>query len=197
VSPPLWLGGYGAAAIVLAVGGGAKAARPAATARALREFGVPAPVAVFASPVAVRAGGAAEVVVAGAALVAGGRWPAAVIAVSYLAFAVVVALAAKSRSPLTSCGCFGEVDAPPTAAHAAVNFGIAAIAASVLATRTPPAALLGGGIRQVAAGHPLVGAVFLLLTAVVAYLAYLVMAVLPQTVATARALHPPQPDGSP
>ncbi len=202
MSAPLWLGGYGAAAIVLVAGGAAKAAKPDGTARALRHL-LPSPrfgavASAVTSPVAiraaVRAAGAAEVVIGGAALVAGGRWPALLIAGSYFAFAIVVGTAVRRNAPLTSCGCFGEVDAPPTAGHAAVNLAFAAIAASVVAEGARPAALVPRGVEQVAGGHPLVAGVFVLLTASVAYLAYLVMAVLPQTVAAARALRPAQPE---
>ncbi len=189
MSAPLWFGGYGAAAIVLVAGGGAKAARPASTSRALRQL-IPAPIGAVASPLAVRVAGAAEVAIGGAALVMGGRWPAFLIAASYLVFAVVVGIAARRDSPITSCGCFGEIDAPPTAVHALLNAGFAAIAASLVVGDSRPDAVLPRGVRQVAAGHPLTGGVFVLLTAVIAYLAYLVMAVLPQTAAAARALRP-------
>lgn len=181
MSVPLWLGGYGAAAIVLAAGGGAKAARPAATARALRQLGLPV------SPLAVCAGGAAEVLVGGAGLVVGGRGPAVLVAASYLVFAIVVVAASRRGSPLTSCGCFGEVDAPPTLAHALLNLAFAGFAATVVLGGRPDA-VLSGGVQRVAAGQPLVGAVFVVLTITIAYLAYLVMAVLPRTAAAARAL---------
>ena len=188
MSVPIWLGGYGAAAVVLAGAGAAKVARPANTARALRQLGLPA------STVAVRAGAASEVLVGGAAVFVGGRWPAALLAASYLAFAVVVVVASRRGSPLTSCGCFGEVDAPPTLVHAVVNAAFAAMAASLLVGGRPPA-IVPAGAQRVAAGHPLVGAVFVLLTLTIAYLAYLVMAVLPKTSAVARLRHAQRIEG--
>jgi hypothetical protein len=181
MNAPIWLGGYGAAAVLLAGAGVAKAARPANTARALRQLGLPA------STSAVRAAATAELLVAASVLVVGGRWPAALLAASYLVFAAVVTLASRRGSPLSSCGCFGEVDAPPTVVHAMLNLCFAAMAASLLVGGRPPA-LVPGGAERVAAGDPLLGAVFVLLTLTIAYLAYLVMAVLPKTSAAARAL---------
>jgi hypothetical protein len=185
VSVSLWLGGYGAAAIVLAAGGGAKAARPAATARAMRQLGLPA------HDSAVRIGGAAEVLIGGAALLVGGRVPAALVLASYAMLAVVVAVALRRGMSLTSCGCFGEVDAPPTWLHAGLNLAFAASALALLTGRRGPPAVLVGGATRVAAGQPLAAAVFVFLIATIAYLAYLMMAVLPRTAAAARQLHGP------
>jgi hypothetical protein len=180
VNVPLWFGGYGAAAIVLAAGGAAKAVRPAGTARALRRLRVPA------SPAVVRTGGAAEMAVGGAALVAGGRWPAVLVLVSYAAFTAVVAVAARRGSPLSSCGCFGEVDAPPTNLHAVLNAAFAALAAAAVARAgAVPSVVTAAG--HVAGGRPVAQFAFWLLTATAAYEAYLAMAVAPRTAAAGRA----------
>jgi hypothetical protein len=178
VNAPVVLGAYGAAALLLAAGGGAKALRPHATARALGQLDLlprQAGRLVF-SPAAVRIAGLVEVAVGGAALFAAGRAgtaAAGAVAASYALFAVVVAMAYRRRAPLSSCGCFGETEAPPTPAHAALNLGFAACAVAVLVGSH-------ASVARVTTDRPATGVVFALLTVTTAYLAYLVMTLLPQ-----------------
>jgi hypothetical protein len=172
---PVWFGAYLAAVSLLAAGGAAKILRPSGTARALSQLGVP----IGEWPV--RAGAAAEVALAGWVVLWGGTAPAAGVAASYLGFAGFVTAALVRRTPLSSCGCFGEPDAPPTVTHALLNVGagVAAVAAAVsyhpslaVAVRTQPA----GGIP------------FVLLTGISAYLGYVAMVVLPRTALAAKDL---------
>lgn len=125
-----WIG----AALLLAAGV-AKVLRPVATADALAMLGFPA-----SRPVA-RLLGVGEAVLGGlllstAVLPAPLPTVAAVGAgLAYLAFAVVAGrLLAAGAS---SCGCFGEVDAPLSRIHVAVDLALA-VAAGVAATGTPP-----------------------------------------------------------
>ena len=69
----------------------------------------------------VRAGGAAEVVIGVGALAVGGPVFAALVALSYLAFAGFVVVALRSGSPISSCGCFGKVDTPPSLVHVVID----------------------------------------------------------------------------
>ena len=96
------------ASALLALGGAFKAVDPADTAYALRALGLPH------AALLVRAGGAAEVVIGVGALAVGGPVFAALVALSYLAFAGFVVVALHSGSPISSCGCFGKVDTPPS-----------------------------------------------------------------------------------
>src|SRR6266550_3440753 len=130
MTAPIWYGPYAAAALLLAAGGLMKLARPHSTARALRSAGLPN------SIVAVRIGAGVELVLAATAIVAGGTLPAAGIALSYLAFAAFIVLAYRRGGPVSSCGCFGEVDSPPTVLHVLLNIGAAS--AALVAWHAPP-----------------------------------------------------------
>src|SRR5579871_2899030 len=94
------------AAVLLVWAGAAKAWRPGDTARALAVAHLPA------TPAAVRALALVEVAVGVGAVVAGGPALAAM-ACSYGGFAAFVGVALRQGWPLSSCGCFGEPDAPP------------------------------------------------------------------------------------
>ena len=166
MTTPIWYGPYLAAAVLLAAGGAMKLARPDSTARALRSAGLPH------STLAVRAGSTVELGLALAAIAMGGTMPAIGIALSYLAFAAFIALAHRRGGTVSSCGCFGEVDTRPTVLHFLLNIGAAATA--VVAAPAPP-------LGDVITGNPLHAALLCALTILLAYLAYLAMAVLPKT----------------
>ena len=59
----------------------------------------------------------------------GGPVFAALVAVSYLAFAGFVVVALRSGAPISSCGCFGKVDTPPSLVHVVIDLVLAAVAA--------------------------------------------------------------------
>ena len=165
-------GPYFAAALLLAVGGALKASRPHPTARAVSALGLPS------SATAVRLGGVFEVGVGAGAVLVGGRVIALLVAFSYLVFAAFVAAALVRRVPLSSCGCFGEDDTPPTAVHLAVNLA-AALVAGLVALEP-----LGGlGSVDVMGDGPLLQAVFVVSTAVTAYLTYAALTALPRLTA--------------
>lgn len=173
---PVWVGPYLAAALLLVAAGLAKVRRPAGTSIALRRAGVPVP------EWAVRAGAAGEVA-AGCWALTSGRVAAALLALSYLGFAGFVALALRRGSPVSSCGCFGsgnKADSPPTVSHIVLNLAAAATAAWAAFHAHAGAVTL---VRQ----QPLAGAPLVLLTGAVAYLAYLVIGVLPKTLAAGSA----------
>lgn len=120
---------------LLVVAGVAKVVRPVATADGLAMAGFPS-----SSPVArllgVGEAGLGALVLSAVALPSPGPTVAAVaVGTGYLAFAVVAGrlLAAGAAS----CGCFGEVDAPLSRIHVAVN-GVFAVAGLVAATGAPP-----------------------------------------------------------
>src|SRR5437899_8589694 len=101
-----WSGPFLIAAVLLAVGGVAKAFDPTMTVGALRAAGFPVP------PAAVRLAGFAEAAVAVAAAITGAPVLAVAVAISYLAFAGFVVIALACRLPIGTCGCFGRADAP-------------------------------------------------------------------------------------
>jgi hypothetical protein len=159
---------YAAAAALLAVAGVPKVREPADLVRAVRSVGMP-----FGRG-AVRAFAVAEVAVALAALLAPGRVTALLLAVMYAAFTAFVVLALRRGGVLSSCGCFGRADTPPTTAHAVVTATASAV--GLLVALDPPgpdpwAALTGAG--------PLALAGFVGLVGLVGFLGWQVMAVLP------------------
>ena len=105
---------------------------------------------------------AVEALLGLAAVVYPGRLLAIGVALSYAGFTAFVLRALRSGSPLASCGCFGKVDTPPTPGHVIVT-ALLAVAATLVAVG--PAASLD---------LPLV-----VVSAVLAYVTYVALAVLP------------------
>lgn len=150
-----------AAALILALAGAVKLARPDDTTRALRTAGVPARRSW------VRVGAAGEIAVAVAAIVYPAPATAALVAASYFAFTGFVVMALRRGWPLSSCGCFGKPDTRPTYAHAVMDFGAAATA--IWWAADAPEHPFHLFLHQPWHGAPLV-----LVSGVVALLAYLV-----------------------
>lgn len=154
--------------LVLVVAGAAKVTDPSQVATTLSALGVgrrgDRPL------LTARMLGVVEVVTAVAALTVGGRLLAAVVALCYAGFAVVV-LAARRRG-LPSCGCFGARSAPPSRVHVAVNVASAAVAvAAAVAGRG------GGGPEPVADGLGGLGAIGLVVAGLVLLAAAMVVVV--------------------
>ncbi|HET6793293.1 MAG TPA: MauE/DoxX family redox-associated membrane protein [Acidimicrobiales bacterium] len=150
-----------ASALVLATAGVAKARAPEDTARALQIAGLPAHRQL------VRAGAVAEVAVAVSAVVAPGRITASLVGLAYLAFTTFVGVALVNHWPLSSCGCFGRPDDRPGPAHLVLD-AAACAAAAFYAWEGPEA--MGPLLRH----SPWGGGPLILVTAVIAGLAYLV-----------------------
>lgn len=163
-------------ALLLALAGAQKVLDPAPAVGALRQLHVPA------STLIVRAGAAAELALGLWAIVWGGALPWALVAASYLAFAVFVALALQRGTMIGSCGCFGREDTPPHWSHVALNASLAVLAAITGSTvEGPVLAGLGDDLLDATAvaGLATVGT----------YLLYAVFVHLPRTLAAARDLH--------
>ena len=114
------------------------------------------------------------------ALAVGGPVFAALVALSYLAFAGFVAVALRAGSPISSCGCFGKVDTPPSSIHIVIDLAAAAVAMTV--------ALAGDvvALPDVLADQPLLGIPFIILVITGIYLVFLSFTALPKTLAAAR-----------
>ena len=158
-------GPFLAAAGLLVVAGVPKVVDPLPLVRALRAAGWPA------SRVLVRGFAVAEIAIGLAALVVPGRPSAAGVAAAYLVFTGFVAHVLRRGGVLGSCGCFGKPDTPATHTHLALT---AAAALAALATALDPPA----GLWTDADGSAVatIG-----LAALIAFLAWQVMAVLPTT----------------
>src|SRR3954470_6364234 len=153
---------YLAAALLLVAAGGSKAVAPLSLVRALRAAGLRVRAPLLARWVRLFA--AAEAVLGLLAVVRPGPLLATAVALSYAGFTAFVLRALRSGSPLASCGCFGKTNTPPTPGHAVVT---ALLAVAALLVAVGPAAALD---------LPL-----LVVSAVLAYLTYVMLAVLPLT----------------
>ncbi len=113
-----------------------------------------------------------------AALLVGGVFALGV-AVSYVLFAVFVLAALRAGSPISTCGCLGKVDTPPSMIHVTLNLSFAVVAAVAAFTA-------GIELPEVLSHQPLAGIPFLLLLGVGCSLVALSWSSLPKTLALAR-----------
>jgi hypothetical protein len=153
---------YLAAALLLVAAGAAKTVEPLSLVRALRAAGLRVRAPLLARWVRLFA--AAEALLGVVAVVRPGPLVATAVALSYAGFTAFVLRALRSGSPLASCGCFGKTDTPPTPGHAAVT-ALLAVAAGLIAFG--PAESLDLPLAVV--------------SATLAYLTYVMLAVLPLT----------------
>jgi hypothetical protein len=156
-------GPYLAAAGLLLVAGVPKLSDPLPLVRALRQSGLPG------SRPLVRAFALAEVAVGLWAVIAPSRLSAALVAAAYLLFTAFVVRVLRRGGVLGSCGCFGKPDTPATRTHAALTAAAALAAAAVAAD--PPISAWSAPVGDLVATAGL--------AALVAFLAWQVMAVLP------------------
>ena len=162
-------GPFLAAAGLLVVAGLPKLVRPSNLVRAARASGL------AATPTIVRLVATAEVVVGGWALVAPGRYAAALVAAAYLVFTTFVVRVLRRDGMVGSCGCFGKADTPATRTHAVLT-GAAALVAVAVALDPPSGVWAAPDATLVLTAA---------LAAVIGFLAWQVMAVLPTTTPTA------------
>lgn len=128
---------------------------PTSLVRAARSVSLPM------GALSVRVLAACEVAVGLVVLLVGSRAASLALSASYALFTAFVVLALMRGGVLSSCGCFGKTDLPPTRSHALLTAAISVAAATGAPGPLP---------LSVAA---------LLTTAAVAVCAYLVLAVLP------------------
>jgi hypothetical protein len=152
---------------LLVVSGAAKLARPDPASRALRSAGLPG------NRPAVRGLGLVEIAVGAACLAAPGPGTAAALTTLYVAFALFLTRLMTMDTAVSSCGCVGAAESPPTVLHVLLN--IAAASAGALAALAPPRAL-----APFAWSTPMHGVPFILGGVCAGYLAYLAAARLPE-----------------
>jgi hypothetical protein len=111
-----------AAALLLIVAGVTKLRSPHPATRAARALGLPA------SPTLVRVLAVVEIAAGAGALLTGTTVARAVVGLLYAAFLAFVVVAIARNAPITSCGCFGADDTPPSLVHVAINAAGAAVA---------------------------------------------------------------------
>ena len=124
---------------LLVLAGVAKAARPDDTARALVLLAArrtPRVPPFGAMRHAVRIGALLEIVLGVYALLFPRTVTAAFVAVSYVLFVCITVYARTQGGALSTCGCFGRPDTPPTGLHVVLNVVFAATAV-VMALQPP------------------------------------------------------------
>ena len=170
---PLLAGPFLAISALLAAAGVMKVLRPRYTAGALRISHLPANESL------VRLLGVAELAVGIGAIVTGSPYWAMGVGVSYLGFAGFVVFALRSGAPISSCGCFGSPDTPPSVGHVVLNTMAAVVAVAVAIRPVGPWV----GLSGLDIGT---GAAFLLFSGATVYLLYAIVNVLPQRSSTQR-----------
>lgn len=163
-----------AAALLLGAAGVGKVTSPGATRIALRSAGLPATLLVA------RSLGVAEVAIALAAIALGGPVTTGLVAGAYLGFAWFARRLQITTRGAAPCGCFGASSAPVGTLHVVVNLLIAAGVG--LAAVDAPGALWSAAGDTPWAGVPFVGLVLLL-----AWLLYVTLTALPETIEAAKA----------
>lgn len=158
-------GPFLAVAGLLVVAGLPKLVDPMHLARAVRAAGIPV------SRTVIRVFALAEVAIGTWALVAPGRYAAALVGAAYVGFTAFVVRVLRRGGVVGSCGCFGKADTPATRTHAALT-GVAALVALTVAVDPPASAWSSPDATTLAT----VG-----LAALIGFLAWQVMAVLPST----------------
>lgn len=168
-------GPFLAAAGLLGAAGCMKLVQPGATLEALRAARVPGTRSGRTSLdrlVVGRSLGLAEVVVAVAAVLFGGRVTASLVAAAFAGFALFTARLLHTAGAGASCGCFGAESSPAEPLHIVANATIAVMAALAVVWPTP-------GIGAVLRHQPLGGVPFLALCAAFAWLLFAVLTVVP------------------
>ncbi|MDE0139189.1 MAG: hypothetical protein OXM57_11355 [bacterium] len=145
---------YAAGSLLLVFAGVAKLLYPRPAADLMGAIGFPARV-WFA-----RAAGGAELVLGATALAAIGSGPALVAAGVYSLLAMVALLAVNRR--LSSCGCFGQVDSPPSWIHVIGNLFFAAVCVLVAGAGSSPRVWIGSATDHLAGAVALALAVCVL-----------------------------------
>lgn len=160
-----------ALAILVCAAGIGKLIDPRHTSGALSQMGLPSRWAL------VRVLGVAELAIGAAVVVFAGPVSTVLLAVLYLGFGVFVIAALRSGTPLSSCGCFGRPDTPPSGTHLVVNMAAAAFLG--------PQAFGGGvaGIGVVVGAGDVMAVPVAMAGVVLAYLLYALLAVRPTKVA--------------
>lgn len=159
-----------AAALLLVVSGAVKLVRPAATAQALSGLGL-----MRTARPAARVVGAVEVVVGGWTGITGSAAACLATALVYAAFTAFLVAGLRAPDRISTCGCTGSIDSPPTVAHALVTGALALVGLAAAVTGGVTAVTRTVLVTGVAEGVTVLG-----YAVVVAALAWAVMALLPR-----------------
>jgi hypothetical protein len=155
------------ASALLVLAGVTKLRDPSSLVRVLRQA------RVVSSRAIVKAFGSLEVAAGTAALIRPGFLTGVAVAALYVTFSGFLLWVLVERVPVTSCGCLGARETPPSVVHLVLNVCAAAAAAAVAAGITP------SGVLPFAIDLSYLAVPFLIGAAAIAYAAYLAVAFLP------------------
>jgi hypothetical protein len=164
------------AALLLVIGSAMKVRKPGDTARALAAVGI------GVSPTVVRVGAIFECLVGVGVLLVASPIFVAILALSYLAFSGFVVQALRADSPISTCGCFGKIDTPPSRVHVVIDTVIALMAGAVAIAGTDVS------LPTIIPDQPLAGAPFLMLVVIGTGLVFLAFTSLPLTLGAVRGM---------
>jgi hypothetical protein len=163
--------------LLILIAGTQKVIDPATTAGALRAARLPD------STLLVRLLGVAEVSTAVFFVAEGGPIPALAGALLYAGFAWFVINALVRRLPISSCGCLGAADTPPTMVHVVLNLiAVGVMLGAAIIPIAPLGGLLGQEVKTVVP--------HVLFTGASVYMLYALLAVLPLVSKRARVASP-------
>ena len=150
------------ASTLLVIAGAPKVVDPANTVGALRSVGLRAPAT------AVRLLGAIEALLGAATMLTGARPLAALVSLSYAGFSAFLVVALRKGGAVSSCGCVGRADTPPTRSHLTVTAVLALASAAAAVSGADGLATTGWSATNLTAvGFALLGSwlVWLVFTA--------------------------------
>jgi hypothetical protein len=133
------------ASTLLVLAGAPKVANPTNTLGALRSVGLRLP------RTAVRLLGGAEAALGIATLVTAARPLAALVALSYAGFSVFLVVALRRGGAVSSCGCVGRADTPPTRSHLVATAALASMSAAAVVSGADGLSSIGWSLTALSA----------------------------------------------
>ncbi len=155
------------ASTILALGGVAKVREPEHLSQVLRVTELPSRLAF------VRIVGCFELAAGVAALIRPDVWTGTAVSALYALFALFLVWVIARKVPVSSCGCLGARETPPSLIHVVLNLGAVAAAVTVASGIRP------AGLVSFLAHLSYLGVPFVIGASAIGYLAYLSVALLP------------------
>jgi hypothetical protein len=163
-------GPYALLALLLVAAGAAEVVRPQPIVRGLRGLGLPM------DKWLVRLGAIGECILGVSALLSSSRPVAVLVAFSFLGFAAFVVAALQRPGRVSSCGCFGAEESPPSPLHLIIDLVLFGFAVAAVVDRPLP-------LRLFVVRHPAMSVPFLAFVCLAAWFVYLSVTALPQLAA--------------
>jgi hypothetical protein len=166
-------GPYALLALLLIAAGASEAVSSEPVLRGLRGVGLPI------RRWAVVVGAIGECILGVLALLSSSRPVALLVALSFLSFAAFIAAALRRPDLVSSCGCFGAEESPPTSLHLLIDVVLFGFAIGAVVHRPLP-------VRLFVVRHPALSVPFLAFVCLATWFVYLSVTELPQLAAQVR-----------